>query len=140
MYHLTLKNLGQSVTLKPFASEDRSDTEIDTPRVCASPTIEQCVFALKGCEWFKAKKNENTLCLFVYEIDEKSNFIPYTDVFDFEKTNEHISFNEEPAKLVGVIHIPNSNEAKYLSNKTNVKGTNIVFEKITFDTYQKYYN
>ena len=62
LYHLTPSFLGNEVELRTNLSEERGSTEIEIARVCASPTIEECIYAIRKMTWFQEAKENNTLC------------------------------------------------------------------------------
>lgn len=140
LFHLSFEDLGEWVTLKVSCSEERGKTEMETPHVSAAPSIEECIVALKSCERFQTAKDNNSLCLHVYEIESPEHFEAYSDVFDFCKTNEHISFSPEMAKKVGIVHIHKFKNMRYLTSEVEVKDANCVYEIITQDVFDKYYN
>lgn len=127
LYHLAYHNLGHEINLLPSTSEDKANHEIDTPRVCAAPSIEQCIVSLHKCEKFKQLKEDGLLDLFVYEIENPDQFLPYKEVYDFKLTDEHISFQKAKAKLVCKIHIPRLKTMKYIVNPISVELANCVY-------------
>lgn len=115
LYHLSAKYLGDRVKLKALVPENMDKTEVDFPRVCAAPSIKQCIIAIHDMEWFIEKKADGILCLFVYEMENADDFEPYEDVYDYDLTAEHISKKDSWATFKGIVHIPNSHRAGYLN-------------------------
>ena len=144
LYHLSAKYLGQRVKLKALVPEDMAKSEVDFARVCAAPSIEQCIIALHEMEWFMEKKSERILCLFVYEIEDISKFEAYEDVFDFDLTGEHVSKLDSWATFKEVVHVPEWHKAGYL----NLEKTHLIdipffrcaYEHISNEVFEKYYS
>ena len=49
MFHVSKRDLGEYITLTPRVPKNATKTEDRiTPRVCFSPTVEQCVIGIVG--------------------------------------------------------------------------------------------
>lgn len=139
LFHISFQNLGEQTVLTPRIPEDAHESEVKFARVCAAPTIEGCVDSLAFTEKVMIGKQSCKLVGFVYEVDP-NGFQKYDGVFDAEITQEHISRNPVPAKMVGMIHIPAKIRASYLDpEKTRKTSKGEVFEIISEDIYEKYY-
>lgn len=140
LYHITFQNLGQAVMINPSVSADAHTSEISVARVCAAPSVAQCIDALAMCDKVKDGRKSCKLVGFIYQIEDVSQFKAYSDVFDFSETGEHISEKPAAATLVGIIHIPAINNAGYMNKeKTTVSPKGIAFEEITAEIFNQYY-
>ena len=109
MYHISRHYLGASATFTPRVPVQQNAAEEKLPpRICASPTVEQCWNALKGCNDMMREmrfcKGVDGFYFFIYKMDE-STFSENKDVLDFALTNEHISLVPVKAELVECIYI-----------------------------------
>ena len=110
MYHISRKYIGQAVTFIPFIPVSQNKSEIEMPaRVCASPTVSQCWEAIKVCQdlfdLMRQQKGVGGFYFFVYKFDNPAGFTPNTEVYDFEKTEEHISLVAQKATLVKTVWV-----------------------------------
>lgn len=102
MYHISRHYLGTEFTFNPQTPICTNEVENEMPeRVCASPTVEQCWDAIKGCRPIQREVKRrfiNGLYFFVYEFSNTETFFENRGVKDFDKTQEHISLT--PVKAV----------------------------------------
>lgn len=89
MFHVSRKFIGQSVIMTPQIPRTAPQFEDRTiPRICISPTIEQCVMGISGTSLKEALKLIKYKDWYVY-ITDSWDYIPAKDVFDHHNTEEH---------------------------------------------------
>lgn len=103
MFHISRQFVGQSVILKPqiprtaLQFEDRK-----IPRICISPTIEQCMMGIAGADLKEALKLLKNKDWYIYTTDSW-DYIPAKDVFDHMDTEEHWFLEPTKFTLYGVV-------------------------------------
>lgn len=103
MFHVSRKFIGQSVIMKtqiPRSAPDFEDRT--TPRICISPTIEQCVMGISGTSIKDALKLIKNQDWYIYTTDSW-DYIPAKDVFDHNDTEEHWLLEPTKFNLYGSI-------------------------------------
>lgn len=89
------------------APKIRGDAEPNTPRICVSPSIEQCIAALNGLEYIdgaKWRKNRRKLCVYpVYKLVDTDYLHDAIGVFDASVTGEEWVKSYAVFKRIGYI-------------------------------------
>ena len=98
MFHVSRQFIGQSVIMKPQIPKSAPNYEDRTiPRICISPTIEQCVIGIAGTDIKSALKLIKSKDWYIYTTNSW-DYIPAKDVFDHLDTEEHWLL--EPTKFI----------------------------------------
>lgn len=102
MYHISRKYLNESIQLTPRIPASAPAYEDNkTPRICVSPTIEQCIMGIVGSDIKSALKKIDT-DWYIYKTDD-DNYIPAKDVFDHLETEEHWFCKKTDFKYFGKV-------------------------------------
>lgn len=89
MFHISRQFVGQSVMMKPQIPRSAPQFEDrKIPRICISPTIEQCMMGIAGADLREALKLVKYKDWYIYTTDSW-DYIPAKDVFDHMDTEEH---------------------------------------------------
>lgn len=89
MFHVSRQFIGQSVMMKPQIPRTAPNYEDRTiPRICISPTIEQCLMGIAGANLQEALTLLKGKDWYIYTTDSW-DYIPAKDVFDHIDTEEH---------------------------------------------------
>lgn len=108
MFHVSTKYLGKSVMMIPSVPDTRNKKECAvTKRICASPTILQCILAIDGIKDLKyscVDKNG----WYIYQTSEIG--LPAKDVFDYHLTEEHWFTKNTEFIFVGKVFLNDENE------------------------------
>jgi len=110
MFHISRKYIGDNATFTPSIPVSQNKSEIEMPsRVCASPTVSQCWEAIKVCQdlfdLMREQRGVGGYYFFIYKFDNATDFSPNYEIYDFEKTNEHIALSAQKATLVKTVWV-----------------------------------
>jgi hypothetical protein len=99
MFHLSLNDLGTTKLFSPRIPEADIDEAHLPPRICAAPTVEQCLMGISGGDLDYALEYLAGRQLFVYEtVSDK--YVDAVDVPDFFRTSEVFYTSDTMFKLV----------------------------------------
>ena len=101
LYHISHKSLGKQPTLKPRTPFSRACGEDDTPRICVSPTIEECYLALQL--EIEAQYVHRIQSYWVYVVDTRDSVFANESVFDRRITRERWLLTPTKLKRIGRI-------------------------------------
>lgn len=103
MFHVSRQFIGQSVIMKPKVPNSAPEFEDrKTPRICVSPTIEQCLMGIIGADLKLALKFIKHKDWYIYTTDSW-DYIPAKDVFDHMDTEEHWFLQPTKFTLFGTV-------------------------------------
>ena len=103
MFHVSRQFIGQSVVMKPQIPRSAPHFEDRTiPRICVSPTIEQCMIGIAGTILKEALKLVKHKDWYIYTTTSW-DYMPAKDVFDHIDTEEHWFLEPTKFQLYGTI-------------------------------------
>lgn len=103
MFHISRQFVGQSVMMKPQIPRSAPQFEDrKIPRICISPTIEQCMMGIAGADLKEALKLVKHKDWYIYTTDSW-DYIPAKDVFDHMDTEEHWFLEPTKFTLYGTV-------------------------------------
>ena len=103
MFHVSRQFIGQSVVMKPQIPRSAPQFEDRTiPRICVSPTIEQCMIGISGTILKEALKLIKHKDWYIYTTSSW-DYMPAKDVFDHIDTEEHWFLEPTKFQLYGTI-------------------------------------
>lgn len=103
--------MGERVFLQPRVPECRSDEECSiTKRICVSPTVEQCLLGIQGCdELYQVDLCDSGWYVYEYKGRTKPKRVTEEMVCDSGITEEHWILKEEPFTFLGVVNYLDEN-------------------------------
>lgn len=107
LYHISLKDLGSECNFWPLRPDetDQDPSEYDMPaRICAAPSIEQCVDSVYTCAKVRSlvRKYGAKFFIYTFEGEEAAKFSANEHVYDHSTTEEYISIVRAKAKRINM--------------------------------------